>query len=114
VAAELLRLTEQAVRSAGAARATAICLRVGEFSGVESWSLQSAIQTLMPGTVARGARLEIEDVPLLARCTPCGCQFPVKSFRFQCPACGAVRTQIISGEELELVSVCVENEQSVV
>jgi hydrogenase nickel incorporation protein HypA/HybF len=106
--AQLLRRVEQEARAAGAARVKAVRLRVGELSGVEPRLLESAFDWLAPGTVADGARLEIEPVPLEASCEACGRRFRVEQFHFRCPACGGDRTRAVAGEELVLEGLSVE------
>jgi hydrogenase nickel incorporation protein HypA/HybF len=108
---QLLRRIEREARAAGAARVKAVRLRVGELSGVEPRLLESAFAWLAPGTVADGASLEIEPVPLEASCESCGQRFRVEQFRFRCPACGGDRTRAVAGEDLILESLTVEDER---
>ena len=72
LAAQLLRRIERAARAEGAARVTAVRLRVGEFAGVEPELLRIGFLRLAAGTMAEGARLEVEPVPLEAECAECG------------------------------------------
>jgi hydrogenase nickel incorporation protein HypA/HybF len=102
LAAQLLRRIERAARAEGAARVTAVRLRVGEFAGVEPELLRIGFLRLAAGTMAEGARLEVEPVPLEAECAECGLRFRVEAFRFACPACGSGRTRVVSGEEMTL------------
>lgn len=103
----LLVRAESECRSAGATRVLAIRLLVGDFSGVEPFSLRSAFELLAPGTIAEGARLEIDRVPLCAECEACSRQFRVEAFQFLCPECRSGRTRILSGDELVLESLTV-------
>src|SRR6516162_2597170 len=77
LAAQLLRRIERAARAEGAARVTAVRLRVGEFAGVEPELLRIGFLRLAAGTMAEGARLEVEPVPLEAECAECGLRFRV-------------------------------------
>jgi len=108
--AHLLRRVVQEARAAGAARVTVVCLRVGEFAGVEPSLLEDAFQRQSPGTLAEGARLEIVAVLLEALCDLCGHRFRVEQFRFQCPTCAGCRTRVVAGEEFELESLSVATE----
>jgi hydrogenase nickel incorporation protein HypA/HybF len=108
--AHLLRRIERETLAAGAARVTAVRLRVGEFAGVEPGLLEDAFRRLTPGTLAEGARLEVVTVLLGAQCESCGHPFRVEQFRFQCPVCGGRQTRVVAGEELVLESLTVGTE----
>jgi len=110
LAAHLLRRVVQEAQAAGAARVTAVRLRVGEFAGIEPSLLEDAFRRQSPGTAAAGARLEIVAVFLEALCDSCVHRFRVEQFRFQCPTCGGCRTRVVAGEEFELESLSVTTE----
>jgi len=90
----------------GASGVGKIVLRVGAISGVEPDALRFAFDALSPGTVARGATLEIETVPARAHCGACQRDFVIEQgFLFTCPHCGAFSGDVRSGRELELARV---------
>jgi hydrogenase nickel incorporation protein HypA/HybF len=107
VAAQLLRKIEWSARAEGMSRVTAIRVRVGAFAGVDPARLRSAFRLLTLGTMAEGARIQIEPVPIEAECTACGFQFRIESFRFACPACACGESRVVSGEEMILDEVTV-------
>jgi hydrogenase nickel incorporation protein HypA/HybF len=107
IAAQLLRKIEWSARAEGTPRVTAIRVRVGAFAGVDWARLQSAFRLLIVGTMAEGARIVVEPVPVEAQCTACGFQFRVESFRFACPACACGETRVVSGDEMILDEVTV-------
>jgi len=88
---------------AGGGSVSVVRVEVGAMSGVEPMLVQLAYEQQIPGSRLAGSRLEIELVPLRARCDQCGV-FEVPQFRFGCPRCGSPRTVIVSGEEFHLVS----------
>ena len=110
LAAQLLRRVEGAARAEGAARVTAVRLLVGEFAGVEPELLESGFRLMAAGTLAQGARLEVERVPLEAECAACGLRFRVRDFRFACPECGSGRTRVVAGEDLVLDALTLATE----
>ncbi|MFO1094386.1 MAG: hydrogenase maturation nickel metallochaperone HypA [Planctomycetaceae bacterium] len=83
-------------------------LTVGEFSGVETELLESALRESTFGTSLEGVELSITRVPLTAQCKTCGAKFRVERFCFVCPDCGAGGTDVIGGEEIVLESVTFE------
>lgn len=103
----LERVEEIHLRQPGS-RVRAIYLRVGEFSGVEGALLQFAFEDQVAGTSLQDARLEIEQVSLMARCGHCGTEFIMQSFVFECPQCLRRDVKIVQGEELVLDRVELE------
>ena len=93
---------------AGAARVSAIHVRIGELSGVSMEALDFAFECLSAPTPLAGARLVFEPVPLMVRCEACGQTTPVEDLVFRCGACGSERTRVVSGRELEVRSLEVE------
>lgn len=106
----LLRRIEQEGRAAGAVRVSAVRVRVGVCAGVEPGRLLSVFDRQARGTLAQGAVITIERVPLESRCDTCGSHFHVVQYCFQCPVCGSHRTRVVAGEEFVLESVTVVTE----
>ena len=75
-------------------------LRIGELSGIEPSSLTFCFELLTKDTLAEGADLEIEVVPIKRKCPNCLKVFETDHFSFVCPACSSVNTELITGREL--------------
>jgi len=101
-------LIEQVVDIAREHRATGverILPPVGPLSGVEPALLTTAFPLAAAGTVAEGARLDVEGSPVTVRCRTCGHEAEVPPNRLVCPACGDYRTEVRSGDEMLLARV---------
>ncbi len=85
-------------------RVLSVALRVGELSAVETESLKFCFELITKGTLAEGARLEIERVQVTCRCQDCGSDFSVEELVFSCPACQGPRVEMLSGRELSIES----------
>ncbi len=85
-----------------AGRVTRIELEVGPLSGVEPELLRRAYPLAIAGTVAADAELVIDIPDVVVYCTECEIESSVPSNRLLCGRCADYRTQIISGEELIL------------
>ena len=79
-----------------------VCLQVGPFSCVEPEALRFGFDVVMRGSVAEGARLEIETPEASAFCLACFETVVVRYRLDVCPNCGASELQIKSGEELRI------------
>lgn len=101
----LIELIEEQLARQRVARVTTVHLRIGPLSGVVSDALQFAFNACAPGTIIDGARLRIEETPLIALCQLCGPQRIESPQRLCCPVCTTPTTDITSGRELELASL---------
>ena len=110
IAVSLIEAAEERAREEGAGRILRMCLRVGPLSGVVPEALASAFELASHSTMAEGALLEIERVPLSVFCAACEREVVVRTaFSFACPACGLPTGDIRSGKELEFSSMEIED-----
>ena len=100
-----LELAEEQARLRGATRIHRITLRVGRLAGVEPEALAFAFDVVTAGTLAEGATLAVDPVPVICFCAACGREFAPADFVFACPTCGALSGEVRSGRELELLSL---------
>ena len=101
----LLRQVETIAQEHEASGVEKIVLRIGPLAGVEPRLLQDAFPIARAGTVADGAKLVIEALPLRVRCDSCGAESDAAPNRLLCGACGDWHTRVISGDEMLLASV---------
>jgi hydrogenase nickel incorporation protein HypA/HybF len=92
------------------ARVCKVGLRVGELAGLDPESLRFGFEVLVRETDFAGLQLEIEKCPRRQRCPQCGNEFVVRDYQITCPGCGAVRTECIGGDELEIAYLEIEAE----
>ncbi len=98
-------------RHAAGRRVTAVHLQVGHLRQVVPDSLAFYFEHVARGTVCEGARLEQEPIPARLRCG-CGHEWELDGLDFRCPACRAADAVVISGEELLVDSIDVEQEEA--
>ena len=84
---------------------SSITVRIGPLSGVEPALLAQAFPIASAGTVASGAELHIETLPVRVYCETCGEETDAAVNRLLCGSCGDYHTRLISGDELLLASV---------
>ncbi len=80
-------------------------MRIGEISGVVPEALHFAFDVVTKDTIAEGATLEIETVPVNCYCQKCELEFKPLDLCYECPNCGNLHTKIITGKEIELTSL---------
>jgi hydrogenase nickel incorporation protein HypA/HybF len=97
---------EQAVAH-GAQRIHRIAFRVGAESGVVPEVIEMAFAIATQGTLAAGAQLAIEHVPLLCFCRVCDQEFQPADgdLLHTCPHCRRLGAEVRRGREFEIASI---------
>lgn len=80
-------------------------MRIGAMSGVVPEALNFAFDVVVEGTIAQGAKLEIEVVPVVCYCPHCQIEFQPPDLFYECPQCDRLSNKIIAGREIELISL---------
>jgi len=81
-------------------------LKIGVFSGVDRKALIFAWELACEGTSLDHTRLDIETVPLIIHCAVCRQdRTPPSLYQLCCPECDTPSETIVSGRELEVVSL---------
>jgi hydrogenase nickel incorporation protein HypA/HybF len=100
----LMRILLDEAECHGVRSITRVWLKVGRLQAVEPRALQACFGMFAEGTLAEGAELIIEHVPVQVRCTVCLDEFQVEGFHLRCARCGSVEVQILRGKELYVES----------
>jgi hydrogenase nickel incorporation protein HypA/HybF len=85
-----------------------VAVRVGELAGVDPDALVFGFQALTKGTEWDRLTLEIQAKSREHRCLVCKTTFRVVDYNCVCPSCGAPQTECVSGDELELAYIELE------
>ena len=101
----MMSQVETIAREHRASRVTSITLGIGPLAGVEAQLLRHAYPIASAGTIAEGAALVIEATPIRVRCKRCDEESDALVNRLVCGLCGDWRTELLSGDEMLLVSV---------
>lgn len=86
-------------------RISRVTVRIGRLTAVVPDSLRHYFCLLTPGTALEGAALDIEEVPVRACCADCRARFEIEILSFSCPLCGSGLVELLSGRELQVVSL---------
>lgn len=109
IAMNLLEMAEAEIREKGCDRIERVKVLLGVLSGVMPEALDLCFQALIEFTPHKGARLEIESVPVRLRCPFCQAVFSgdgQAALLSPCPSCGEEFGHIVeSGKELLLARV---------
>jgi hydrogenase nickel incorporation protein HypA/HybF len=104
----LMNQVENIAAERNARSVVTITIGMGPLSGVEAQLLKHAYPVASAGTIAEGAVLVIQDLPVRIKCNRCGCESEASPNKLLCAECGEWHTTLISGDELMLMSVELE------
>lgn len=109
VTESILNISLRHAEQADAAAITDLYLVIGDLSSIVDESVQFYWDMISKDTIAEGASLHFERIPLEMKCHDCGTVYHPDHETMGCPACGGVSPAIIKGEEFYLDSITVEN-----
>jgi len=105
IAQALVEQVQEICASHGARGVLTVAIRVGTWRLVVEESLRWYFDLLTQGTPLEGSRLEVERIEARARCRSCGREFKAEPPLLVCPECESLGGELVSGQELDLVSV---------
>jgi hydrogenase nickel incorporation protein HypA/HybF len=102
IATSILECVQAEANRRPGARITKVGVKIGELAGVDVDSLQFGFEAIIKDTGLEGLVLAVESIPRVQRCPKCQHEFRMTDYDPQCPHCGEFATQCISGEELDI------------
>jgi hydrogenase nickel incorporation protein HypA/HybF len=109
VTQNVIELVIEEARKSGAARVRKVELVVGGMHGLVEDSVRFYFDLLARDTMAQGASLVIESLPLTVRCHRCKAESRLEDLPVRiCLACGNARLEVVSGKELFVRNIEVE------
>lgn len=105
VAESLLKIIQEEGKKHGLSRINQVRLRIGKLSTVVPEALSFSFQVITRSTLAEGAELSMEVVPVIAHCHDCDIDFETDSHFLLCTQCGGALVGLVSGKELEIVDI---------
>ncbi len=111
IAQSLFDIVMEESRRYGLVKVRSIKIQVGEMAAVVPESLEFCFRMISEDTLACGAILDIETVPVVARCSECGLMFEVENHVFVCPRCEVPVLDLVSGRDLAVMSMEGETEE---
>jgi hydrogenase nickel incorporation protein HypA/HybF len=105
LAGGVLQLIEESAQREGFTRVMQLRLAVGQLAGVDLPALRFALQSLAPGTLLEGARVQIDEPPGQAWCMDCLQTVALARRGDACPICGGFALQPSGGMQLRVVDM---------
>jgi hydrogenase nickel incorporation protein HypA/HybF len=105
IAESLMEIVAEEGRKHDLQRVNIIRLQIGAMANVIPEALTFSFEMVSQNTIASGAVLEIETIPVVAECSECGQRFQIVDQVFVCTRCGKPDVKLVSGRELSLVNL---------
>ena len=99
---EILKIVLKHAQRNNVQRVVSINLQIGKLSDLEDEWIQRYFDHLSKGTLAEGAKLKIERMPIKMQCNSCSQTYEVEIAGLEnlvCPHCGAEGASLLSGRE---------------
>ncbi len=98
----VLQIIEDAAREQDFKSVKRVTLEIGRLSCVEPEALRFCFASVMQGTLAATAELEIIEMPGRGRCEACAAEFSLESRYDACPECGGFRIRVTGGDAMRV------------
>lgn len=109
IALGIVDIAEEESDRRGQALILAVHVKLGPLSGVVKEALTSAYELACEGSALAGSRLVIEETALIIHCSRCQIEATVPSvYEMCCPRCGTPSANLVSGRELEVTALEIE------
>ena len=109
IASSILETLDAEARRRPESRIVAVGLRIGELSNIDKDALTFAFDALTRDSFWQGLRIEIDWRPRRQKCLACGKEFSIENYQLDCPQCGDSASTCVSGTELDIAYLDVED-----
>jgi len=102
LAESVLEIVRDCAAREGLTAVREVRLEIGQLSAVEPQALRFCFDAVVRGSLAEGARLEIDEVPGSAWCFECLATVALASRAGECPRCGGTRLLVNGGTDMRV------------
>jgi len=111
IATRVVEIATVEIRMYPRAEVETIELEVGTLSGVVLNALETAMEAAVKDTPFENSQIKINQIQARGRCKDCKTEFKVDNLYDPCPSCNALGVLIISGKELKISSITVQENE---
>jgi hydrogenase nickel incorporation protein HypA/HybF len=104
----IISIVTEHAEEKGANKVTKIHLKIGEMTQIVDDCISFYFEQLSEGTIAEGAELIFDKIPIRVRCSKCGMEKEASDYDFICPSCKTVCIEFINGRELAVDNIEIE------
>ena len=105
IAEELIGIITKVAESENLKKVTKVNIQFGKMIQIVPDIFQFVFDSAVKGTVAKGAKLHLEILPVKFACNKCKEETEIEDLIFVCPYCGANDLELIQGRETIVESI---------
>lgn len=107
----IIDTVEKEAKAVDASSVSALTLDIGTMSGVEFYALDTALEMAIKGTILENVKIVVNKIQAEAVCCDCSHKFSIGHITDVCPKCGSFFSDVVSGKDLKIVSIVVEENE---
>jgi len=108
VTKSILNITVEEAEKHKAKKVKDIKIKIGELTGLVPVSIQYYFDIISKGTIAEGANVIIDKIPIKVLCKNCGHNYDASTKDFKCMKCESENIKITGGNEFYIDSIEIE------
>jgi len=106
----IIEIAETEAKAVNATQVSNLELDIGTMAGIEYYALDTALEMAVKSTMLENSDIIVNKIQARARCTDCGHEFDMNNITDACPECNCLFSDVISGKELKIKSIVVEED----
>lgn len=108
IAMSIVEAVETEAKKAKAHSVSSLTLDIGTMAGIEFYALDTALDMAIKDTILDSATITVNKITAKATCNDCSFEFDIVEVTQLCSKCQGMFHTIISGKELKIRSIVVE------
>jgi hydrogenase nickel incorporation protein HypA/HybF len=109
IAEEIISVVRSYLPGENNTNVKAVRIKIGKLSNILPESLLFCFNASIERTELEGAKLEMKFIPLTILCAECGKVTEPEDYIFACSFCGSTNIKVISGDELQIEEIELNN-----
>lgn len=105
----IIEIAEKEAKAVNSKYISALDLDVGTMAGIEYYALDTALEMAVKDTMMENAKIKVNKIQAKALCSDCKTEFEISCITDSCPKCNGLFHEILSGKELKIRSIVVED-----
>jgi len=108
IAMSIIEIAEDEAKAANSEKILSIELSIGTMAGIEFYALDTAMEMAVKDTLLADAEIIVNKIQAFAKCSECNNKFEIVHITDECPKCSSLYSTVISGKELKIKSIVIE------
>ncbi len=113
IAQEIVNIVNQHLPEGETNSVRSVKVAIGKLSNVLTDSLEFCFEAITINTNLQGVKLEIQNIPLMVSCGGCKTESELNDTIFICPKCEGFNLKILSGRELNVLEIELNDQEEI-